>query len=46
MTAAEFTHWLAATRDTARPAAPSSKTDAGGTDLTVDLPNHTRLVRY
>ncbi|WP_254597689.1 serine protease [Burkholderia lata] len=36
MTAAEFTHWLAATRDTARPA-------AGGTDLTVNLPGHTRL---
>ncbi|MBV8167116.1 MAG: peptidase M29 [Alphaproteobacteria bacterium] len=37
MTAAEFTHWLAATRDTARPVASSTKTDAGGTDLTVDL---------
>ncbi|WP_175792775.1 serine protease [Burkholderia ambifaria] len=46
MTAAEFTHWLAATRDTARPAASPSKTDAGGTDLTVDLPSHTRLVGY
>ncbi|WP_244115189.1 serine protease [Burkholderia contaminans] len=46
MTAAEFTHWLAATRDTARPAASSTKTDAGGTDLTVDLPSHTRLVGY
>ncbi|BBA40291.1 serine protease [Burkholderia contaminans] len=46
MTAAEFTHWLAATRDTARPVASSTKTDAGGTDLTVDLPSHTRLVGY
>ncbi|MBN3830470.1 serine protease [Burkholderia sp. Ac-20344] len=46
MTAAEFTHWLAATRDTARPAAPLPKTDAGGADLTVDLPTHTRLVGY
>ncbi|MCI3967981.1 MULTISPECIES: serine protease [Burkholderia] len=36
MTAAEFTQWLAATRDTARPA-------AGGMDLTVNLPGHTRL---
>lgn len=46
MTAAEFTHWLAATRDTARPAASSTKTDAGSTNLTVDLPSHTRLVGY
>ncbi|MDR0241000.1 MAG: serine protease [Burkholderia sp.] len=37
MTAAEFTQWLAATRDTSRPA-------AGGTDLSVDLPSHTRLI--
>ncbi|VWB12967.1 serine protease [Burkholderia lata] len=36
MTASEFTQWLAATRDTARPA-------AGSTDLTVNLPGHTRL---
>ncbi|MBR7982937.1 serine protease, partial [Burkholderia cenocepacia] len=37
MTAAEFTQWLAATRDTSRPA-------AGGTDLSVELPSHTRLI--
>ncbi|QTO21722.1 serine protease [Burkholderia seminalis] len=37
MTAAEFTQWLAVTRDTSRPA-------AGGTDLSVDLPSHTRLI--
>ncbi|WP_256976369.1 serine protease [Burkholderia sp. AU28863] len=37
MTAAEFTQWLAATRDTSRPA-------TAGADLTVELPSHTRLV--
>ncbi|HEP6431780.1 TPA: serine protease [Burkholderia cenocepacia] len=37
MTAAEFTQWLAATRDTSRSA-------AGGTDLSVELPSHTRLI--
>ncbi|WP_233622808.1 serine protease [Burkholderia seminalis] len=37
MTAAEFTQWLAVTRDTSRPA-------AGGADLSVDLPSHTRLI--
>lgn len=37
MTAAEFTQWLAATRDTSRSA-------AGGTDLSVALPSHTRLI--
>ncbi|MCM3755100.1 hypothetical protein M3665_24580, partial [Bacillus licheniformis] len=37
MTAAEFTQWLAATRDTSRSA-------VGGTDLSVGLPNHTRLI--
>jgi hypothetical protein len=37
MTAAEFTHWLAATREAAQPV-------AGGTDLTVDLPGHPRLI--
>lgn len=37
MTAAEFTQWLAVTRNTSRPA-------AGGTDLSVDLPSHTRLI--
>ncbi|HEF5874868.1 TPA: serine protease [Burkholderia cenocepacia] len=37
MTAAEFTQWLAATRDTSRPT-------AGGTDLAVELPSHTRLI--
>jgi hypothetical protein len=39
MTAAEFTQWLAATRDTSRPA-------AGGTDLSVELPSHTRLIPH
>ncbi|WP_230943324.1 serine protease [Burkholderia cepacia] len=37
MTAAEFTHWLAATREA------SSNAGAGSADLTVDLPGHTRL---
>ncbi|WP_249179362.1 serine protease [Burkholderia cenocepacia] len=37
MTAAEFTQWLAATRDTSRSA-------VGGTDLSVALPSHTRLI--
>ncbi|MBY8605948.1 hypothetical protein K7N18_14005 [Burkholderia arboris] len=37
MTAAEFTQWLVATRDTSRPV-------AGSSDLTVDLPSHTRLL--
>ncbi|MCA8252665.1 serine protease [Burkholderia sp. AU31624] len=37
MTAAEFTHWLAATREVAQPV-------AGATDLTVDLPGHPRLI--
>ncbi|HHT8996105.1 TPA: serine protease [Burkholderia cenocepacia] len=37
MTAAEFTQWLAATRDTSRSA-------VGGTDLSVELPSHTRLI--
>ncbi|KAG8150889.1 serine protease [Burkholderia catarinensis] len=46
MTAAEFTHWLAATRETARPAAAPARSDAGGTDLSVDLPSHTRLTAY
>ncbi|WP_257128210.1 serine protease [Burkholderia sp. MSMB1072] len=36
MTAAEFAQWLAATRDTSRPI-------AGGTDISVELPSHTRL---
>ncbi|WP_253705063.1 hypothetical protein [Burkholderia cenocepacia] len=39
MTAAEFTQWLAATRDTSRPA-------AGGTNLSVELPSHTRLIPH
>lgn len=39
MTAAEFTHWLAATRET-----PLSDAGAGRTDLTVTLPSHTRLI--
>ncbi|RQU87664.1 serine protease [Burkholderia cenocepacia] len=39
MTAAEFTQWLAATRDTSRPA-------AAATDLTVELPSHTRLIGH
>ncbi|WP_249202678.1 MULTISPECIES: serine protease [Burkholderia cepacia complex] len=39
MTAAEFTQWLAATLDTSRPAAVA-------TDLTVQLPSHTRLIRH
>lgn len=39
MTAAEFTQWLAAMRDTPRPA-------AGGTDLSVELPSHTRLIEH
>ncbi|WP_257127338.1 serine protease [Burkholderia sp. ABCPW 11] len=36
MTAAEFAQWLAATRDT-------SRSVAGGPDLSVELPSHTRL---
>ncbi|KVC27001.1 hypothetical protein WS58_00885 [Burkholderia pseudomultivorans] len=44
MTAAEFTHWLAATRETARPAAVSTPSGTRGTDLTVNLPSHTRLI--
>ncbi|MDR8074083.1 serine protease [Burkholderia cenocepacia] len=39
MTATEFTQWLAATRDTSRSA-------AGGTDLSVELPSHTRLIGH
>ncbi|WP_321859773.1 serine protease [Burkholderia cenocepacia] len=39
MTAAEFTQWLDATRDTSRSA-------AGGTDLSVELPSHTRLITH
>ncbi|MCO1394415.1 serine protease [Burkholderia cenocepacia] len=39
MTAAEFAQWLAATRDTSRPAAVA-------TDLTVELPSHTRLIGH
>ncbi|MBP0607559.1 MULTISPECIES: serine protease [Burkholderia] len=39
MTAAEFAQWLGATRDTSRPA-------AGGTDLSVELPSHTRLIGH
>ncbi|WP_258181084.1 serine protease [Burkholderia multivorans] len=37
MSAAEFTQWLAATRDTSRSA-------VGSTELTVELPSHTRLI--
>ncbi|WP_229653114.1 serine protease [Burkholderia cenocepacia] len=39
MTATEFTQWFAATRDTSRSA-------AGGTDLSVELPSHTRLIGH
>ncbi|ESS37921.1 Flagellar hook-length control protein FliK [Burkholderia cenocepacia KC-01] len=39
MTATEFTQWLSATRDTSRSA-------AGGTDLSVELPSHTRLIGH
>lgn len=44
MTAAEFTHWLAATRETARPATVSVQPDTSGADLTVNLPRHPRLL--
>ncbi|WP_260435453.1 hypothetical protein [Burkholderia cepacia] len=44
MTAAEFTHWLAATREIPRPAAESMQPDTSGTDLTVTLPGHPRLL--
>ncbi len=44
MTAAEFTHWLAATREIPRPAAESMQPDTSGADLTVTLPGHPRLL--